>query len=178
MKIEQIFAGVYVMRYSGEPNEFRRLMNLWKDIAYLAGFFEAHRFDLVVASNQYISIEDAIFETVDEAVALQMKIYHLATKEDAEGLERLFRPLHVRLDRDGYFSERKAYGVKRKSWLRLYALKTIDGAYLITGGAIKLTKGMQERVHTANEIKKMSRCKAFLKEQGIYDQHGLIEMEL
>ena len=36
----------------------------------------------------------------------------------------------------------------RQSWLRLYAIKMNVGIYIITGGAIKHTRTMQEREHT------------------------------
>ena len=38
------------------------------------------------------------------------------------------------------------------SWLRIYAIKLEPGCYIITGGAIKLTRTMQEREHTLNEL--------------------------
>lgn len=75
------------------------------------------------------------------------------------------------------FSSRKAYGLRSRSWLRIYVLKTTDEAYLITGGAIKLTRSMQEREHTRLELVKMKQCECLLKELGIYDLEGFHELE-
>lgn len=179
MEIQQIFATVHTIKYPGESvNEFRRLISNWKDPEYLESFFEENKSDLANRLYNDISVEDAIFDTIDEARELQLKIMQLAKENNQEVLEKLFKPLHIGLDKDENFSERKAYGVNRKSWLRFYAIRTIDGAYLITGGAIKLTKRMQSNANTAKELEKLKRCKEFLKEEMIYSQEGFLEMEL
>lgn len=61
------------------------------------------------------------------------------------------------------------------SWLRLYAIKLEPGHYIITGGAIKLTRTMQERVHTLRELTKMEQVRNLLIEQGIVDLDGFEE---
>lgn len=48
--------------------------------------------------------------------------------------------------------------------------------YIITGGAIKLTDNMGERPHTLRELKKMQICEQFLKNEGIVDEEGIIEL--
>ena len=68
----------------------------------------------------------------------------------------------------------KAYGPEAYSWLRIYAIRVQD-CFLITGGAIKLTKRMEERQHTQIELEKLERVKNELKSQGIFDQEGLAE---
>ena len=70
----------------------------------------------------------------------------------------------------------KATGDNQLSWLRIYAIKLQSNTYIITGGAIKLTKTMQERAHTNEELNKFERCKNFLREQGITDIEGLSEL--
>lgn len=58
------------------------------------------------------------------------------------------------------------------SWLRIYALKFEPDTYLITGGAIKLTRTMGEREHTRKELLRMDQVRAFLLEQGAVDLEG------
>ena len=48
------------------------------------------------------------------------------------------------------------------SWLRIYAIKLEPGCYIITGGAIKLTRTMQEREHTLKELDKMEQVRNYL----------------
>jgi hypothetical protein len=42
----------------------------------------------------------------------------------------------------------------------------------LTGGAIKLTRTMQEREHTLRELSKMERVRNLLLEQGVVDVDG------
>ena len=58
---------------------------------------------------------------------------------------------------------KRKYG--HSSWLRLYAIKLIQGNYIITGGAIKLTATMQEREHTRQELVKIDRVRRYLLEE-------------
>ena len=55
------------------------------------------------------------------------------------------------------------------SWLRIYAIKLAAGIYVITGGAIKLTRTMQEREHTLVELAKMERVRRYMLENNIVD---------
>lgn len=55
------------------------------------------------------------------------------------------------------------------SWLRIYAIRLDPGIYIITGGAIKLTRTMQEREHTLVELAKMERVRRYMLENNIVD---------
>lgn len=61
------------------------------------------------------------------------------------------------------------------SWLRIYAIKLEPGCYIITGGAIKLTRTMQEREHTLVELNKMESVRRFLVDGGVVDADGFID---
>ena len=56
------------------------------------------------------------------------------------------------------------------SWLRIYAIKLEPGIYVITGGAIKLTRTMQEREHTLRELAKMEKVRSHLLTNNIVDK--------
>ena len=91
---------------------------------------------------------------------------------------KIFRPLDNNQASDVMLQKEKAR-LKRKyghsSWLRLYAIKLIQGNYIITGGAIKLTATMQEREHTRQELVKIDKVRRYLLEEGIIDDEGFIE---
>ena len=93
-------------------------------------------------------------------------------------LSKIFRPLDNNQASDVMLQKEKAR-LKRKyghsSWLRLYAIKLIQGNYIITGGAIKLTATMQEREHTRQELVKIDKVRRYLMEEGIIDDEGFIE---
>lgn len=63
----------------------------------------------------------------------------------------------------------------RQNWLRLYALRVDKNVYIITGGTIKLTRTMQERAHTMQELDKINHCRKFLLSKGIVEVESLIE---
>ena len=93
-------------------------------------------------------------------------------------LSKIFRPLDNNQASDVMLQKEQAR-LKRKyghsSWLRLYAIKLIQGNYIITGGAIKLTATMQEREHTRQELVKIDKVRRYLLEEGIIDDEGFIE---
>lgn len=62
-----------------------------------------------------------------------------------------------------------------RSWLRIYALKLQDGCYIITGGAIKLTRTMQEREHTLMELLKQEQVRQFLLQNHIIDTDSFVD---
>ena len=61
--------------------------------------------------------------------------------------------------------------------LRLYAIRLGINEYVVTGGTIKLTKGLQERTHTAHELTKLNQVSSFLKRLGIDDASDFRFME-
>ena len=70
-----------------------------------------------------------------------------------------------------FLSKRKG----RVNYLRVYALKIDDNCFLVTGGAIKFTKLMQDRPHTQKELYKIENCRAFLMQNDVTDADSLYE---
>ena len=64
---------------------------------------------------------------------------------------------------------------RHASWLRVYAIRLEPNVYIVTGGAIKLTRTMQERAHTIIELEKLNSCKEFLKANGVFDKDSFVE---
>ena len=58
---------------------------------------------------------------------------------------------------------------RHASWLRIYAIKLDPGIYIITGGAIKLTRTMQEREHTLVELARMEKVRRYLLDNDVVD---------
>ena len=48
--------------------------------------------------------------------------------------------------------------------------------FVITGGAIKLTRTMQERSHTQAELDKINQCRQYLASNGVFDSDSFISM--
>lgn len=128
-----------------------------------------------------ISIEKAIFDTIEEADELENCIKEVAEKgrdKDHSTLyDLVFRPLHKN-DTSAKHVESKAYGLISPSWLRIYAVQIAPNLYVDSGGAIKLTKTMQERSHTAHELKKLKATVACLKEQGFENTEDYVFIDI
>lgn len=157
-----------------EDNELYKVLNNWADVIWLRDFFKENIDDL----NAYFNITDikvAVNDTIEDSERLRYIIMDISPDTD---LSRIFRPLNNNEASDAMLQKEKAR-LKRKyghsSWLRLYAIKLIQGNYIITGGAIKLTATMQEREHTRQELAKIDKVRRFLLEENIIDDEGFIE---
>jgi hypothetical protein len=178
MKIVRIFAlekeSLYTVQYENEEvHEWERLFTNWQDPEFLYNFFEAHKDDLESGFWGNINLEDAVQITVEEADELEAKILTLSQHGKvhlSQSLQTYFKPLH-----DGCYELRplqksKGYGIKRKSWLRIYAIRISSNIYIISGGAIKLTRTMNNRDHLLLELQKMKTTQQFLQENGFVQE--------
>ncbi len=183
MKIVRIFANenyLLVVHYTNEElDEFARLFDEWTDVEFLEDFFTKNEKDLQVDFWKEISVEEAVRITIREASDFRKLLLEITKEKPAKRRKEfieLFKPLEDTQSRFDFLDKKKAYGMRKPSWLRMYALKISDDMYLITGGAIKLTKRMGERKHTKKELVKIERCKQYLKDQGVVDEFGMIEI--
>lgn len=176
MKIFRIFdPSLWSIQLEGSENdEFDDLFENWQDPLYLEEFFNENEKDLNSGFFGKCSVSNAVLRTRQEAKSLEQKMRQLATSS-THSLDELFRPLHEPPSPNKPESS-KAKGDWPKSWLRIYAIKVQDGVYLVTGGCIKLTRAMQDRPHSALHIKRLEKCIEFLKEEGITDVQGIVEL--
>jgi hypothetical protein len=174
MEIVSIFADrLTAFRYEKtQPDEFTRLFSQWQDPEYLFGFFTEHAGDLQGGFFGRVSVPTAVRQTRDEARRLESELLRLAHQR----LDQVFRPLSPNEATE--FTRSKATGHQPRSWLRVYAMRIEANAYVVTGGAIKLTERMQDRDHTSVELRKFERCRDYLRELGITDIDGLSELIL
>lgn len=178
MKIIPIFGDhLYSAHYDEKEiqDEFDRLFDCWQDPQFLEDFFNKHEQDLKSGFFGNLTIEDAVILTRQEAIRLENDFIQFATLP-GKSLDACFQPLDKALSTDPIFQKQKARGRGNKSWLRVYAIKIGAGVYLVTGGAIKLTRKMGEREHTKQELRKLQRCLSFLNDEGISSEEGFFEL--
>lgn len=105
-------------QYEGEEDhEVTRIFGLWGDVAYLEEFFETHTEDLQSEFYRekigFISKEETIFRTIEEAEIFQEELKSIAEKGKTAGNETLhdvlFNPLHKN-DTTITHQHSKAYG--------------------------------------------------------------------
>ena len=174
MKIHRTFAVVedslYAVLFEHEQDhELERLFNLWNDAEYLEEFFQNNQSDLSDVFWGDFSLENAILKTRKDAQQLENKLIQIAHngKTDRnETLSTFFRPLHKNTQSLENFEHSKAYGIKaygKPSWLRIYAIRLDINLFLVSGGAIKLTKKM-ERPHLKLELEKLNIAAEYCKQ--------------
>lgn len=155
-------------------DELTLLFRQWSNVNYLLDFFLANLNDL----RDFFHIEkvsNAIQDTMEDARALERLILEFPFTEKLDGL---FHPLSLRDIRNQELTREKARNWDRQrhaSWLRIYAIRIEPNVYIITGGTIKLTAKMQDRIHTLTELNKLNACRDFLQQNGIFDKDSFID---
>lgn len=163
------------MHYDNEEmNALDTVFTQWNDTGYLLDFFRKN-FDDLVSYFKITKLEDAIYDTMEDSDALECLILDI---EPEANLDELFRPLENSRTSEMMLSKEKARlknRLKHASWLRIYAIKLNPGIYIITGGAIKLTRTMQEREHTLKELEKMEKIRQYLVANKVVDDDSFID---
>lgn len=156
-------------------DELTLLFRNWSNGEYLLNFF-MENFDDLRDFFHIERLDEAVNDTFEDADALQELVLDFPYTEQ---LDDIFKPLDITDTRVREISREKARNWSRErhaSWLRIYAIRLEPNVYVVTGGAIKLTRTMQERVHTTIELQKLNSCKAFLKANGVFDQDSFVEL--
>lgn len=173
MKFVEISSGkIWSVVYDGENvDALTSLFRNWNDLDFLEDFFRENSNDLA-SFFRITDIDLAIYDTLEDANELRCMILDISPSAD---VDRMFRHLENSRVSEMLLGREKAKGQRRThdSWLRIYAIKLESNSYLITGGAIKLTRTMEEREHTLNELRKMEIVRNFLIEQGAVDLDGI-----
>ena len=175
MKFEDVLhtGKLWAVVYDSDSQDIlTKTLSGWMDLLSLRAFFTENRADLS-AFFHITNLEQAIYDTIADTASLSCLILDIRPDLD---LNALFRPLENSRIHEMLLSREKAKGKRisgHPSWLRLYALKLDDNIYLITGGAIKLTRQMSERPHTLNELRKMESVRNHLLDNGIVDSEGI-----
>ena len=158
-----------------EVDELTLLFRSWNNGEFLFDFF-MENFDDLKDFFRIERIEEAVSDTFDDADVLQELILDFPYTEN---LDELFKPLGLNDSRTRELSREKARNWNRNrhaSWLRIYAIRLDPNVYVVTGGAIKLTRTMQERAHTMEQLDRLNRCKAYLKANGVFDRDSFVEL--
>lgn len=179
MVFERILEGkdhLWAVRDMEKPkNELALLFDSWNDIGFLMDFFMENLDDL----KQFFHIRrisDAIDDTMDDAEELQRLILDIPYTEN---LDELFTPLGSADLTIRELTREKARNwdrIDHASWLRVYAIRLEKNVFVVTGGAIKLTRSMQERPHTQEQLEKLNSCRQFLLDNGVFDADSFISL--
>ncbi len=171
MKIVPIFAEwLYAIQYDGEEeNEYDRLLDLWMDISYLRSF--AKTADIIHDTASFV---DQVAEDAED-----IESFMDCVADGEIGLSNFFKPLHNHEIGFRELSLQKGRP-NRKSYLRLYAIEIAASPpmFLITGGAIKLVRTMQEDETLMKEKSKLNAVRQFLKENHVFDSDSFQDFKM
>jgi hypothetical protein len=172
MKIVSIFAeNLFAFHFDDEEeNEFARLLGengIWMNPISLFQFVEEHKEDVP----KYENIDELPEKLIESAHDIN-DILKQITHGNTATISGFFKPLHNQAYRQAILVSQKG----RKTYLRLYALKIDDNCFAITGGTIKFTHLLKDKPHTQTELQKLEKCKAFLKEQDVFDSDSFYEL--
>jgi len=173
---------LYAIRFpENKSNELDRNFDLWNDQEYVRNFFEKNSGDLRGYNhfhNTNYSIEDAVRKTLRDAQNLENRLLDIAESGNEDDvLQTFFRQLND-METDLYPLQKSKGKLKYRSWLRIYAIRIDRDLYVLTGGAIKLTKKMQEREHTQTEIDKMRQVVNYLRSENLINEDEFKRLEL
>lgn len=181
MKFTRIIKGydhLWAVKESGkDADELTLLFRDWNNGEFLFDFF-MENFDDLKSYFHVEKIEEAVLDTIEDAEALQELILDFPYTEN---LDDLFVPLGSNDSRSRELNREKARNWDRThhdSWLRIYAIRLEPDVYVVTGGAIKLTRKMQDREHTLKQLGKLNKCKAYLIDNKVFDKDSFVELTI
>lgn len=164
MRIVRIFADqLFACQYEGEEdNEYDRLMELWTNVEFLTHYAK---------ENNIPDVRKFVVNILQSAEQIQDFLENI--NQNKEPFTAYFEPLQYS-EINKVLSLQK--GKIRKNILRLYAIKLDDTCFLLTGGAIKMSQTMQGHPDTNREIEKLKQVRAYLKENGVFDEGSFFEL--
>jgi len=157
-----------------EYDELTQLFENWNNAEFLLDFFQKNVDDL----KEYFHIErisQAVRDTMEDSDRLEELILDIPY---TFSLDELFHPLSPKEEYLQELLREKARNWDRRghdSWLRIYAIRLEPNVYVITGGAIKLTRTMQDREHTQFELDKLNTCRTWFQSQGVFDKDSFLD---
>lgn len=133
---------------ANDENILDTLQDQWTDTQWLRDFFKEFKKDLETVGEPF-TITRAVKQTISDADDL----FSTLLESNGDNLSDFFKPLDNRETEVTDNQAQKGRIERPRTWLRLYAVH-YDGKYIITGGAVKLTDGMN-RPHLQEEIYKL-----------------------
>ncbi len=169
MKFVTIFAGkLFSFHYEGERlDEYSRLRDRWNDPEYVFDFAEKNEEQI---TRMGYSTDTFVEHVLSDAEKLEDLL--LEYENDDSSIDFCFQPLH---DQES-MCKRLSLQKKKCKFLRLYAIRIDKDCFVITGGAIKITRTMQEHPDTDRELQKLNHCRNFLQLNGVFDNDSFFEI--
>lgn len=180
MEIKSIFAlqntneSLYTVVFdTSKESAYDDFYETYRNVDFLEDYFEKNK-ERLQYLHPNITVTDAVLSTIDEVEELHGYLIELTNQETNDDLEYLFKPFHNKFIKEK-LTESKAYGVYKKSWIRLYAIRVDYNLYVITGGGIKLVRATQDDALLNQEVERMEFVRDYLLKEGIISEDEIKE---
>lgn len=160
---------LFALKEGGSLDAFHQCFDNWGDVQYLFNFFKSRPEALAYYG---VNLGTAVQLILSESAQFQDDILDIAEgNTDVKSLDNIiFQPLHYGDDFDLPMIKTKAYGKESgRSFLRLYAIRLSDGAYIVVGGLIKTTEALQDCEEGKNMLKKLKEISRTLRNNQLFD---------
>lgn len=172
MVIINIFAEkLYAIKYKEDTNDaYNECIEKWTNVDYVRGFVKDNLSDIGGRD-----INEVVEEIIEDAEDIDDQLYELSHSTD-ENINEFFAPLYNSEYKVKLLSRQKGR-VYKTSYTRIYGIKIESNCFVITGGALKFTRFMDDREHTKRELQKIENVRDFLKDQEVYDKDTLLDIK-
>ncbi len=188
MKLAPIFVdddtkeGLYAIKYPNRKvHELKRLFDNWKNIEYVSGYENKSFIESEYFMTKQMGVDEVIGQISEEADILLSQVIQYVNegfKSKSDNLQMLFKPLYNKQTALPVLQASKAKIRENKkirnAILRVYGLRIDINTFVVTGGAIKLTRSMDDHEDTKEELRKIDEVKAFLKKNEIEYQEDIL----
>jgi hypothetical protein len=173
MKIIDIFAKkLYAIHYNkDELDIYNKLIENWTDVQFVRAFVKKHQKDISGKD-----LNKVIKDIITDAEDIDDLLYELSNSKD-ENIGQFFAPLYNSEYQVQLLSRQKGR-IHRKSCTRIYGIKIESNCFVITGGAIKFTRFMQDRHHTNQELININKVKDYLNDNEVIDKETLEDLDI
>lgn len=159
-------------------SEVAYLLRLFRDTEYLDEYINSNLHAFSDPFWRHKSIDDAFNQIIEEVDDIDFEFYKIQIGDlSARNTSEIFVPYHdtpntwgVALDGDSW---RKAKANRPDSLVRFYGISLDDGTIIITGGFIKLTGTIPEKIRKEIETQ-LKELRTFLDENSISNLDELI----
>ncbi len=171
MEIIDIFAEkLYAIKHPKDVEHvYKTLLDNWTDVSFVRDFVKTHQADL-----NGRSINSVVKEIIRDTEQIEDDIIDLCESK-TEILDSFFKPLGK--EDYGQLLPREKGRVTRISNTRIYAVKIESNCYVITGGALKFTRALQQRPHTQQELNTINKVRDYLIDKDVIDKDSFIDFK-
>lgn len=184
--INEQFEGLHSVRYElGRADEFEKLFEDWSDANTVTSYLLFNKqylhdeyFDNLTDEDLIKRIDELAIQIAEEAEAIEK--YFLKLEQEFQNgnnsLDDVFEPLSRDIPNEQAMRDSKGKVDVTYPILRIYGIRVSAKTYIITGGAIKITKEMDKHPDTKEQLRRFELVKQFLSDNNIHTEQDIYKL--